>query len=334
MKFRFRVVVVVLVALIATSLAIGDEPKPPKLPKGAVAAQGDVSVTMQEIDAAAQRIPEKDRAGYFDSPKRIESTIMTLLLQKQLAEAARQDKLDRDPVVKARISNAIDDALAAAELDHHQKSLKLPDFAVLSQEFYNAHKSEFIRRGKVTVQHVLVATKSKDRSIEEAKARIGEVEAAAVAHPDQFDALVQKYSDDPSKEKNGGKIVDAGSEQMVKSFAEAAAALKTPGEISPIVRSTFGFHVLKLIDRQPDVQLAYADVQKELIEKLKKNFIDEQMNEFTGAIRGKPLEADPDMVASLRDRYAGAGFQSPQDAQDAANAARQKEQEAAPSQGH
>ena len=317
------------ICVLAAALVMGISPSmygediaaPPKLPKGAVAAQGDVVVTMPEIDAAAQKIPEKDRAGFFDSPKRIQSTISNLLVTKQLAEQARKEKLDRDAGVKARMQLATDDALASAQLEHFQKSLKVPDFEQLAQEYYSAHKDQFVEPGDIVVQHVLVATKSKERSEADAKSRIDIVEAAAKAHPERFDALVKEYSDDPSAEKNNGTINDAASAKMVKPFAAAAKALNTPGEISPVVKTNFGFHVLKLISKKPDEARPFADVKKELVTKLKNNFMDQQLSEYTGAMRGKPLAADPDLVASLRRRYAPADFQSPEDAQQAAEAA-------------
>ena len=62
------------------------------LPPNVVARQGGVDVTLQDVDAAAAKIPEGDRAGYFDSPKRIESIVGSLLYQKQLAVKARAEK--------------------------------------------------------------------------------------------------------------------------------------------------------------------------------------------------------------------------------------------------
>ena len=179
------------------------------LPPGIVARQGGVEVSLQDIDAYAQKIPEKDRAGFFDSPKRIEGVIMNLLLQRQLAAEARAAKLDQDPAVQLQIQQATDDTLARVDTDRFRKGLKQPDFDALAHEYYLSHKDEFTVPGVVDVKHVLVS--DKDRSADEAKARIGEVEAAAKAHPDQFDALIEKYSDDPSKKDNHGLIEDAAS---------------------------------------------------------------------------------------------------------------------------
>jgi parvulin-like peptidyl-prolyl isomerase len=287
------------------------------LPANVVARQGGVDVTIQDIDAQAAMIPEKDRAGFFDSPKRIESVVTSLLLKKQLAAAARAEKLDKDPAVQRQIQLAIDDTLAGAQLNHYRSTLKLPDFEVLAKEYYAAHQDEFLDKGDIVVEHVLIS--NKERTEAEASAKIGEIEAMAKAHPDQFESLVEKYSEDPSKERNHGRIEKAGSGKMVRPFAAAANALQTPGEISPIVKTEYGFHVLKLVERKPDTQKSFADVHNELISKMRANFIDTQMNQYSGDFRGNPLQASPDLVASLRTRYMPAGAKSPEEAQSDAN---------------
>ncbi|HEX4415888.1 MAG TPA: peptidylprolyl isomerase [Lacipirellulaceae bacterium] len=290
-----------LVALGTAALAADDKP----LGANVVASQGGAEVTLQDVDAAADKIPEGDRAGYFDSPKRIEGTVGGLLYQKQLAARARAENLEKDPLVQREIAQATDDVLARVQLDRYRKSLKLPDFEMLAKEYYASHKDEFMKPGDVVVEHILVSTKN--RSEDEAKARIGEVEAAARAHPDQFDDLVEKYSDDPSKSNNHGRIAHAESGKMAKQFAAASNALKTPGEISPVVKTDFGFHVLKLIEKTPDRQRSFDEIHTDLLLTLRRNYLTTQLDQYSGEIRGKPLQANPDLVASLRTRYAAPG---------------------------
>jgi len=131
------------------------------------------------------------------------------------------------------------------------------------------------------------------------------------AHPEQFDALVEQYSDDPSKEKNHGLIADAGGSRMVRPFADAAKKLEKPGEISPIVKTSFGYHVLMLVSRQPSTQKSFADARAELINKLRNNHIANAVEQYTGDLRGKALDASPDLVASLRTRYLKPGEMLP-----------------------
>ena len=84
-----------------------------------VASQGGVQVTMGDIDAFANRIPESDRAHFFDNPKRIEALINNMLLQKQLAALARSEGVDKSPdLLKTAAAGGIsDEVLAKAEMN-------------------------------------------------------------------------------------------------------------------------------------------------------------------------------------------------------------------------
>jgi hypothetical protein len=140
---RICVAFAVVAAALAGARARAED-KAGELPPGVVARQGGVEVSLDDIDAAAHRIPEKDRAGFFDSPKRIESVIMGLLLQRQLAAEARAAKLDQDADVQRQIQLATDDTLARIALEHHRATLKLPDFEPIAREYYASHKDEYL----------------------------------------------------------------------------------------------------------------------------------------------------------------------------------------------
>lgn len=331
MKFQVQAIACATILIVQSVLA--DESKP--LKPNVVAVQEGVEVTLQDVDAEAANIPEKDRPGFFDSPKRIESTVMGILQKKEMAAQARAQHLDRDPAVKAQIDAAITATLAKAQIDHYRDSLKLPDFDALSTEYYLGHKDEFVEKGKVEVQHVLVGTKDTGRGDADAKALINKIEADAKSHPDRFDDLVEKYSDDPSKSKNSGHINNATSSKLAPPFANAAEHLQTPDEISPIVKTEFGYHVLKLIKRTPDRQLDFEQVHDRIVARLRANYIEQQMTQYTNEFRGKPLQANPDVVASLRTRYAPKGYVSPADAADgSAVKAQDDHQDAKPADQH
>ena len=309
--FRARMAGAIVATLFTAAATMADETVDTKLPPDVLAAQGGVQVTMQDIDAFAQKIPEKDRAGFFDSPKRLENILNNMLLRKQLAAQARKQNLDKDPIVGRQLEQAADEVLSSAAIENYRASIKLPDFEGLAQEYYLVHKEEFAVPGAFEVKHVLVS--NKQRSDEEAKARIAEVEAAARAHPDQFDALVEKYSDDPSKAENHGLIADSGGKTS-RAFSDAAKALKNPGDISRVVKTSFGYHVLQLVSHQPDTQKSFADVRPEIVKKLRDSYISKQMDQYTGEIRGRKIDANPDLVATLRTRYLTPGMKSPSDA--------------------
>jgi NIMA-interacting peptidyl-prolyl cis-trans isomerase 1 len=105
----------------------------------------------------------------------------------------------------------------------------------------------------VTASHILVAYKgamradaSIERSKDDAKKRAEQLLVRARKGED-FGKLADDASDDPSAKRNHGSLGRFTREQMVKPFADAAFALK-PGEVSTLVETPFGFHVIKRIE--------------------------------------------------------------------------------------
>ena len=266
-----------------------------------VAKRGGIAVTLADIDAFARSIPENQRPGFFDSPTRLENLIDSLLLKKQLAAEARAAQLDKDPEVAAQVALAVDDALSTVRVNRFKQDLKLPDFDALAKEEYVGHKEKYVVPARVDVKHILISTKSRDA--DEARVLAQTVEKELRAQPGQFDALVEKYSEDPSKAANKGLMVDATGGKYVPAFATAAAALKKVGDISHIVETTFGFHILELVNRTEKKQVPFEEAKPQIVAQLRTAYIEKQMQEHTSNLRSQPLEATPEVVASLRTRY-------------------------------
>lgn len=270
-------------------------------PSTVVAKQGNVSVTLEDIDAFAAGIPTQQRAGFFDSPKRVESVISNLLAKKQLAAEARQQGMDKDPAVRAQIAAAEEDALSKVRMERFKAEIKVPDLTQLAKETYVGNKAKYILPGRLDVKHILISTKSRPEA--EARELADNVDKEAKASPDQFDALVEKYSDDPSKERNHGLMTNAGGEQYQPAFAEASRALRKVGEISPVVQTTFGFHIIQLVERTQDRQLSFDEARGDILRKLQAEYVEKAVRNHTDQITNRPIDANSDLVASLRSRY-------------------------------
>lgn len=114
------------------------------------------------------------------------------------------------------------------------------------QKLYNQGKT-------VTVRHILLSTQGKtDSEKAEIKKKMEELLARARAGED-FAELAKTYSEDPGSKSNGGLYENFGRGQMVKPFEDAAFSVPV-GEISDIVETSYGYHILKVIDRKPETR--------------------------------------------------------------------------------
>ena len=110
------------------------------------------------------------------------------------------------------------------------------------------------------------------RTKDEAKAEAEKVLTEAKKSPDSFSDLAKKYTDDPSGKSNGGDLGFFGRGQMTQAFEDAAFAMST-GDISDVVETEFGYHIIKKTDKKSDeptmdLQVVKVPVSAEAKDKL------------------------------------------------------------------
>ncbi|MBO9665104.1 peptidylprolyl isomerase [Dokdonella sp.] len=283
-------------------------------PSTVLVRQADAIVTLDDVDTFAAGIPEAQRPAFFSSPVRVQGMLANLLTQKQLAAKARQEALDKDPMVQRQVALVVEKALAEAQVQNFRKNIKTPDFSKLAQEEFLAHKSKYAIKGQLEVKHVLISTKS--RSEADARALADDVLKQAKAHPDQFDALIEKYSEDPDKASNHGLVSGSATESRYTApFANAAKALKQPGDLAPVTKTPYGFHVIQLVLSTPDQPQTFAQVGPEIIARLKSEYVEKSVKDYTDGLRNQKLDTNRDLVDSLRTRYGAVTMPPTKDAE-------------------
>jgi len=170
---------------------------------------------------------------------------------------------------------------------------RLIDAAVSSQvevtpeevtAFYEANPDQFREGAQVRASHILIATEANDAdAIDDARARAQDVLAQVEAGGD-FAALAREYSDDPGSGPSGGDLGYFGQGAMVPEFEQAAFALQ-PGETSGLVQSQFGFHIIRVVDRQPERMMPLDDVRDQLQQYLQGQGEQEATQAFIARLR-------------------------------------------------
>lgn len=136
--------------------------------------------------------------------------------------------------------------------------------------WYESHGDRYKQAEERRASHVLISA-SKDApadQIKAAEAKATEVAAQAKKAPGEFASLAKQHSQDPGSASKGGDLDWFARGAMVKPFEDTVFALKD-GQVSDVVRSDFGFHVIKLTGIRPERSRPLDDVRREIVTELK-----------------------------------------------------------------
>jgi peptidyl-prolyl cis-trans isomerase D len=138
------------------------------------------------------------------------------------------------------------------------------------RNYYEGHLNEFGTQEERRASHILISVKANASQADQdaARAKAEEVLQHARKNPSEFGELARKYSQDPGSASNGGDLGFFGKGMMVKPFDDATFALKV-GEISGLVRSDFGYHIIKLVAIKPSRILPLDEAREGIFNKLR-----------------------------------------------------------------
>ena len=169
-------------------------------------------------------------------------------------------------------------------LDRNQAHAKIVVPPADVQRFYNDNLPQYQTPEQIRASHILLNTAGKEEAAvrKQAEELLQQAKAGA-----DFAALATKFSEDDGTKANGGDLDYFSRGRMVPEFETAAFALE-PGQTSDIVRTQYGFHIIKLVDKKPAVTSPFDDVRPQIEEQLKRQRADQQIAdraiEFTGRI--------------------------------------------------
>ena len=162
------------------------------------------------------------------------------------------------------------------------------------QSYYNGNITQYQTPEQVRASHILLNTAGKDEAAvrKQAEDILQQVKAGA-----DFAELAKKYSEDEGSKPNGGDLDYFSRGRMVPEFEAAAFALEV-GQVSDIVKSQFGFHIIKVVDKKPAVTRSLDEVRPQIEEQLKRQRADQQIaTRSTELAAGISNTADLDGVA-------------------------------------
>lgn len=262
-----------------------------------------VTIRKSDYELELQRLPADIRPGFANNERRVNDLLRRMLIERTLAAQARAQKLDQVPDNVAKLAAETDrmhtllmmekiEKDAAAEFEAKRASWELR-----AREIYTVDRKKYATPEQFSASHILFKTEGRSR--EEALKLARDARARIVAGAD-FNKLARELSEDASARRNFGKLDWFSAAEMDPGFAAGAAALKSPGEVSEPVPSSFGWHLIKLEGRRPAVQKTFDEAREQVMAELKQQFVNEQRDAAVAKVRGDPtIKANREAIEAL-----------------------------------
>lgn len=221
---------------------------------------GNVTISTTDVQVDMQRMPAAVRERVLADPALLRQLIDNLYLRRAFAQEAERHGLTKNPQVQHKLKVAREVVLAEAQVERIAATAT-PDSAAtdkLTQTIYKAEPGRFVVPAQTRARHILIkGTELSSRT--QAEKLLAELKAGA-----NFEALATAHSADPGSAAKGGDLGFFPQGRMVKPFEEALETLHKPGDLSGVVQSDFGYHIIRLEERKPASTKPFEEVREQL----------------------------------------------------------------------
>lgn len=207
------------------------------------------SITTGDFERELKNLPDYLKA-MADTPQGRKEMLDTMVIRELILQQASKDGLDKGPEIEDKLVDLKKRLIVESFLKK-----KVETESNVSDEdlkkFYEQNKDKFKTGEQIKASHILVKTEK------EAKDVLAQIKSGG-----NFEELAKKNSVDSSSAK-GGDLGWFGKGSMVPAFEKAALALKE-GQVSEVVKSDFGFHIIKLTGKRPAGTRPLEEVKEQI----------------------------------------------------------------------
>jgi peptidyl-prolyl cis-trans isomerase C len=264
---------------------------------GVILSSTRATISKADFDAELSRIPEADRAEFLLSRSRVAGLVENIMINRVLAQEARDLKIDKEPAVQEEIKNQIEKVLAKHRASQFARQLETKDFTSAARELYLTEPARSTRPAQYRAWHTLILTATRDKAI--ARARAEEVRAKVLAG-DDLELIAKEYSEDPSAPQKGGELEMTNADKFDPAFAAALKRMQ-PGDVSEIVETRYGFHVIYLVELLPEKRFTFEESKQALILESRDAHVKATWESYLRKIREDPsIKLNADALEALR----------------------------------
>ncbi len=272
-----------ILLLVTAAIVVVAQPRKVMLDKVVAVVGGSSILHSQVSEYAAQIVAQRRQRGYTSDRDPMNESLETLLSQSLLYNQALIDSVEINTTdialnVESMVSQMAEEAGGIRELEKQHGMAVFNIKSKMRQQYEEQYYAQSMRQqviGKVKVipgevesfynsksqdslpligeQYVYAHITKFPESIEEAKRRVRtrlmEMRQRVISGETRFDALARMYSVDPGSAYRGGEMEPQASNAFVEPFAVALEQLQV-GQVSEVVETEFGFHIIELIDKR------------------------------------------------------------------------------------
>ena len=275
------------------------------VPRGSLAIVNGTALGTEDFDRVAKRM--RPRAGTVDQEFKQE-VLEELVNETLLYHEARRQEIDVDPKIRKMMVNTLLKRDVYGTLD--TDSITEDEL----RAYFDAHKEDFVVPEKVQIKRILIKVTDTVSSAE-ARATAGDLQEQVEARPTSFKALAQEHSQGPYARRGGDLgFVGAKGKPGVDAAIIAAAFEMEKGEVSEVIETDDGFHVLYVPNKRERVERTFDQMRGSVLRKVKSDHYSQLYETYVERLSRDAVVGVDDQALS---EYA---YQAPEgDAADAAD---------------
>ena len=216
---------------------------------------GKDKITVEEFNKELDKIPtnmkmlvatQTGKKNYLDR----------LIIKKLLLGEAKKEKIEGEKEFQERLGD-IKEQLIIESLLKKKLSADTSLTDADLKKYYETNKENFKRDREINTRHILVKTEEEAKQIQ-----------ARIQKGEDFKELAKKYSIDPQAGANGGELGYHPKGALVPEYEQAAMKLTKVGQVSGIVKTQFGYHIIKLEGVKPPAYVSFEEVRDFIKQKM------------------------------------------------------------------
>lgn len=271
----------------STAAALGHLPNVP--PNQVVLTIGEEKITAAEFEKIIGALPEQSRAQAAGPGRK--QFLDNFIRVKVLAQEGRRRQLDKSPTFQMQVALQREEFLASSTYNSLAQSVPIGPEQL--EQYYQQHKGEF---ETARASHILIRMKGSAAPLREGKKELTDSEALAKAEEvrkqilagGDFAAIAKKESDDGGSGVQGGDLGTFSRGRMVPAF-ENAVFTQPVGEVGPPVRTDYGYHIIKVVQREAKtLEQARPEIEKKLRPEAAMKMV-ESLRQTTNVVIGPEL---------------------------------------------